>query len=321
MQFSKTPATETKNTTMVWGLALSAILIPMLSWSTSMLDETRFDGGLFSILCLLPIIYSLAHKRFALFPGSIYIFTAISLGIVAFFTDPRFQFSHESAYQGLADRAPILSTLILMCCLYAWPKPRLTQLITPICWFTSAACVFALIQALGWDPPGYENILGRRPAYPFTGLNHAGEIVIPILLLSLASLNDNKFKILRLEYVGSQVGSELREKGEWAVLVALLSILIYIGFRFEFLYGIGAIFALLHDVILTLGFFSITQLQFDLSVLSAILAVVIVPSLGVPISIVVPKTIMKSTTSVDNGAESKTIFEPEIVNAFPEPGA
>ena len=86
--------------------------------------------------------------------------------------------------------------------------------------------------------------------------------------------NDKEFKILRLEYVGAQVGSELREKGEWAMLVALLSILVYIGFRFEFLYGIGAIFALLHDVILTLGFFSITQLQFDLSVLSAILAVI-----------------------------------------------
>ena len=92
------------------------------------------------------------------------------------------------------------------------------------------------------------------------------------LIKSLSA--DNKFKILRLEYVGSQVGSELREKGEWAMLVALLSILIYIGFRFEFLYGIGAIFALLHDVILTLGFFSITQLQFDLSVLSAFLAVI-----------------------------------------------
>ncbi len=89
------------------------------------------------------------------------------------------------------------------------------------------------------------------------------------------SLSGGKnFKILRLEYVGSQVGSELREKGEWAMLVALLSILIYIGFRFEFLYGIGAIFALLHDVILTLGFFSVTQLQFDLSVLAAILAVI-----------------------------------------------
>ena len=51
------------------------------------------------------------------------------------------------------------------------------------------------------------------------------------------SLSDGKdFKILRLEYVGAQIGSELREKGEWAMLVAMLSILIYIGFRFEFLY-------------------------------------------------------------------------------------
>ena len=79
---------------------------------------------------------------------------------------------------------------------------------------------------------------------------------------------------MKLEFVGSQVGAELREKGEWAMLVALLSILVYIGFRFEFLYGIGAILALIHDVIITLGFFSITQLQFDLSVLSALLAVI-----------------------------------------------
>ncbi len=85
---------------------------------------------------------------------------------------------------------------------------------------------------------------------------------------------DNPFKIMKLEFVGSQVGAELREKGEWAMLVALLSILVYIGFRFEFLYGIGAIFALIHDVIITLGFFSLTQLQFDLSVLSALLAVI-----------------------------------------------
>ena len=58
------------------------------------------------------------------------------------------------------------------------------------------------------------------------------------------------------------------------MLVALLSILVYIGFRFEFLYGIGAIFALIHDVIITVGIFSLIQLEFDLSVLSAILAVI-----------------------------------------------
>jgi len=82
------------------------------------------------------------------------------------------------------------------------------------------------------------------------------------------------FKIVKLEFVGSQIGQELREKGEWAMLVALLSILVYIGFRFEFIYGVGAIVALIHDVVITLGFFSLFQIEFDLSVLSAILAVI-----------------------------------------------
>jgi preprotein translocase subunit SecF len=86
--------------------------------------------------------------------------------------------------------------------------------------------------------------------------------------------DDKPFKIIKLEFVGSQIGDELREKGEWAMLVALLSILVYIGFRFEFIYGIGAIIALIHDVIITLGFFSIFQIEFNLSVLSAALAVI-----------------------------------------------
>ncbi len=87
-------------------------------------------------------------------------------------------------------------------------------------------------------------------------------------------LNNYNYKIQKLDFVGSQIGSELRTKGEWAMLVALLSILVYIGFRFEFLYGIGAILALIHDVLITVGIFSILQLQFDLSVLSALLAVI-----------------------------------------------
>lgn len=87
-------------------------------------------------------------------------------------------------------------------------------------------------------------------------------------------LKNYKYKIQKLDFVGSQIGSELRTKGEWAMLVALISILVYIGFRFEFLYGIGAILALIHDVLITVGIFSILQLQFDLSVLSALLAVI-----------------------------------------------
>ena len=89
------------------------------------------------------------------------------------------------------------------------------------------------------------------------------------------SFSDTKsFQIIKLEFVGSQIGQELREKGEWAMLVALLSILVYVGFRFEVIYGVGAIIALIHDVVITLGFFSIFQIEFNLSVLSAILAVI-----------------------------------------------
>ena len=85
---------------------------------------------------------------------------------------------------------------------------------------------------------------------------------------------DEQFEIVKLEYVGAQVGGELREKGEWAMLIALFSILIYVAMRFELIYGLGAITALIHDVIITLGVFSLFHLTFDLSVLAAILAVI-----------------------------------------------
>ena len=88
------------------------------------------------------------------------------------------------------------------------------------------------------------------------------------------TFSDESFTISKLEYVGAQVGSELREKGEWAMLIALFSILIYVAMRFELIYGLGAITALIHDVIITLGVFSLFELTFDLSVLAAILAVI-----------------------------------------------
>ena len=88
------------------------------------------------------------------------------------------------------------------------------------------------------------------------------------------TFSDKSFTISKLEYVGAQVGSELREKGEWSMLIALFSILIYVAIRFELIYGLGAITALIHDVIITLGVFSLFELTFDLSVLAAILAVI-----------------------------------------------
>ena len=86
--------------------------------------------------------------------------------------------------------------------------------------------------------------------------------------------NEYTFSLKRVEYVGAQVGEELRDQGILAALIALALIMIYITLRFEYRFSIGAILALLHDVFLIIGIFSITQIEFNLSVFAAILAVI-----------------------------------------------
>jgi preprotein translocase subunit SecF len=81
-------------------------------------------------------------------------------------------------------------------------------------------------------------------------------------------------ELQRTEFVGPQVGEELREQGGLAMLLALGLVMLYIGFRFQLKFAVGAVAALVHDVILTLGFFSILRLDFDLTVLAALLAVI-----------------------------------------------
>ena len=83
-----------------------------------------------------------------------------------------------------------------------------------------------------------------------------------------------ELELRRVEYVGPQVGEELRDDGGLAMLYALGLILIYVALRFEYRFSFGAVVALVHDVILTIGFFSLTRIEFDLTVLAAILAVI-----------------------------------------------
>ena len=100
-----------------------------------------------------------------------------------------------------------------------------------------------------------------------------------------SELSDKVFKVLseqangqvelrRVEFVGPQVGDELTEDGALAVLVALLAILMYVAVRFEWRFALGSVAALVHDVVITLGFFSLFQIEFDLTVLAAVLAVI-----------------------------------------------
>ena len=80
--------------------------------------------------------------------------------------------------------------------------------------------------------------------------------------------------VKRVEFVGPAVGEELRDQGGLGMLLALAGIMVYLGFRFQWKFGVGAIVGLFHDVILTLGVFSFFQLTFDLTVLAAILAII-----------------------------------------------
>ena len=94
------------------------------------------------------------------------------------------------------------------------------------------------------------------------------------IVATLQSGNKSKIDVRRVEFVGPQVGEELTEQGGLAMLYALIGILIYVSLRFEYRFAIGSVVALVHDVLLTLGFFSILQLEFDLTVLAAILAII-----------------------------------------------
>jgi len=93
-------------------------------------------------------------------------------------------------------------------------------------------------------------------------------------VLALLKASDPSVKMRRQECVGAQVGDELRDDGGLAMIIALVCILIYVLVRFEYKFAFGAVAALIHDVVITLGFFSILQLNFDLTVLAAVLAVI-----------------------------------------------
>ena len=86
--------------------------------------------------------------------------------------------------------------------------------------------------------------------------------------------NGEQVELRRVDFVGPQVGEELREEGGLGMLTALAIVMLYVAIRFQYKFSIGAVLALVHDVLITLGFFSLVRLEFDLTVLAAVLAVV-----------------------------------------------
>ncbi len=107
---------------------------------------------------------------------------------------------------------------------------------------------------------------------PREGLNSAQ--LSNQVLDALEAASEEEITLRRVEFVGPQVGDELTEDGALAVLYALFGILIYVAIRFEWRFALGSVIALVHDVVITIGVFAWTQMQFDLTVLAAILAVI-----------------------------------------------
>ncbi len=131
---------------------------------------------------------------------------------------------------------------------------------------TQAGYAEAVVQFFG----STHDVLVRLPSEAGAVQQQVGDQVFR----ALQAQSEVAMTLSRVEFVGPSVGEELKQDGGLAVLVALLGILVYVGFRFEWRLSLGAVLSLAHDVILTLGLFSLLQMEFDLTVLAAILALI-----------------------------------------------
>jgi preprotein translocase subunit SecF len=143
---------------------------------------------------------------------------------------------------------------------------------------------------VGYQSPA--NVEGVRAQLERAGFNnpvvvHFGsdsDVLIRLQGKPEGGLSDNVYEALqsegagvelrRVDFVGPQIGEELREDGGLGMLAALIVVMFYVAMRFQLKFAIGAVLALAHDVMITLGFFSLMRLEFDLTVLAATLAVV-----------------------------------------------
>lgn len=124
----------------------------------------------------------------------------------------------------------------------------------------------ALVQNFG----SLTEVLIRLPVIETENMAEISNQVVVLL----QSEQTDAIEVRRVEFVGPQVGEELAEDGGLAMVYALIGILIYVALRFEYRFAIASVLALVHDVVITVGFFSLFRLDFDLTVLAAILAVI-----------------------------------------------
>ena len=128
-----------------------------------------------------------------------------------------------------------------------------------------------------YDKVGDAVVAKRKELKLFTDWNQvaAAEGLTPAALGVLKAQGEiGSFQIIQNESVGSQIGSELRQKGFWAVTLSLLAMLVYMWYRFELRFGIGALVASFHDLIVTLGLYALVGYEFNLSTIAAFLTLV-----------------------------------------------
>ena len=116
---------------------------------------------------------------------------------------------------------------------------------------------------------GTQNVLIRLPPAANSSSAEVSNRVFEAL-----TRDGGKVELRRIEFVGPQVGEELSEQGSLALLMAFIGIFLYIAFRFEWKFSLGAIAALVHDAVMALGFLSLAQIEFDITTLAALLALI-----------------------------------------------
>lgn len=113
-----------------------------------------------------------------------------------------------------------------------------------------------------------QDVMIRVAPQPHENRSKIGDQVLSVL----KQTSQGRVALRKVEFVGPVVGKELRQDGSLALLYTMIAILIYVAFRFEYRLAIGAVIASIHDVVVTLGVFAVTQLEFNLTVLAALLA-------------------------------------------------
>ncbi|ADZ41596.1 protein translocase subunit SecF [Yersinia enterocolitica] len=132
------------------------------------------------------------------------------------------------------------------------------------------------LEAAGFESPILQNfgstrdVMVRMPPATGTAGQELGNKVISVINESV----DKNASVKRIEFVGPSVGSDLAQAGGMALIVALLCILVYVGFRFEWRLALGAVIALAHDVVITMGILSLFHIEIDLTIIASLMSVI-----------------------------------------------